>query len=350
MYTPHYHITNSILDSLTQIEAIRSRVASSYIVPEREIELRYRATVEATHSSTSIEGNPLNIKQVEKILSDKTPLTRHQYAEIEVKNYKKAIDFIDKRKTVKEKITTQDILDIHKIITKDLLDDEKVGAWRQNQVYIENQKGETIYDGSAPEIVPVAIEKLLAWLNDESYDINPVIAAALLHFQFVSIHPFADGNGRTTRALVSLYLGLRDYDFKGSLVLDSYYSTDKKAYYNALHESPGVNYEASQKNDVTSWIEYFAEGFLSAAKVLAAEVTLLSSIASSAPGGKKLTRDEMDLISYVNQFGQVALSEAEDVLARTPRRTVQRRLKNLVDEGYLKMDGSTNSTTYIMNK
>ncbi len=88
MYTPHYHITNSILDSLTQIEAIRSRVASSYIVPEREIELRYRATVEATHSSTSIEGNPLNIKQVEKILSDKTPLTRHQYAEIEVKNCK----------------------------------------------------------------------------------------------------------------------------------------------------------------------------------------------------------------------------------------------------------------------
>ena len=349
MYKPNYHITDGLLNKIAEIEAIRSTVNSSYILPEREIEMRYRATVEATHSSTSIEGNPLNIKQVEKVLSDKKPLTRHQYAEIEVKNYKKAMDWIDRRKNhASEKISDEDILTIHEIIAKDLLDKEKIGAWRKNPVYIENQNGETVYDGPTAKTVPQEIAKLLAWLNDESYSIHPVIAAAILHFQFVSIHPFADGNGRTTRALITLYLGLRDYDFRGPLVLDSYYSTDKASYYKALHTVQGQNYATAQTAVLNPWLDYFANGFLTSAHVLAAEVALLSNLAKDSQIRQKISRDEADILSYIKQFGSITLSEAEGVLVSTPRRTIQRKLKNLVDAGYIEPTGVTNGTKYTI--
>jgi Fic family protein len=348
VYKPNYHITDGLLNIIAQIEAVRSKVSTSYILPEREIEMRYRATVEATHSSTSIEGNPLNLKQVAKVLSDKTPLTRHQYAEIEVKNYKKAIDFINKRKQAGGKMKTQDVLAVHKIVTAGLLAEEKVGNWRKNPVYIENHQEKVLYTAPAARNVRREVEQLLEWLATKSADVHPVIAAAIFHLQFVSIHPFADGNGRSTRILTMLYLSLRAYDFRSALVLDSYYSTDKKAYYNALHSVQGDNYFTAASADLNPWIKYFAEGFLVSANVLAAEVTLLSSAVKDLQFSQKISRDETDILSYIKQFGAVTISEAEQILPGIPRRTVQRKLKNLVDNGLVKLDGATHEAKYTL--
>jgi len=350
MYKPNYLITNKLLNTISEIESIRSKVDSSYILPEREIEMRYRATVEATHSSTSIEGNPLTVKQVEKVLSEKEPrLTRHQYAEIEVRNYKQALDFVDKRKSTDNKLSTADILTIHKIVADRLIDEpEKIGAWRKNPVYVTDGNDQPLYNAPEANVVPQEIKELLDWLNEASYDVHPVIAAAILHFQFVSIHPFADGNGRTTRLLTALYLGLRTYDFRSALVLDSYYSTDKASYYAALHGVQGDSYKTARAAQLNSWLDYFSDGFLSSAKVLAAEVTLLSSAIQQLPKLQKLSRDETDLLSYIQQFGSITISEAESALPNTSRRTIQRKLKSLVDNGYIIAEGSTNTATYKM--
>lgn len=350
MYAPQYRITDELLNLITQIEGVHAKISTSYILPEREIEMRYRATVEATHSSTSIEGNPLNRKQVEKTLSDTSPLTRHVYAETEVRNYKRAIDFIDKRKSSGEKMSIEDILTVHKIITDELLDNERAGNWRRNPVYIENQREEVIYTAPEPERVQDEVDQLLSWLNNASYDIHPVIASAIFHIQFVSIHPFADGNGRSTRALTMLYLGLRNYDFRGSLVLDSYYSTDKQAYYAALHDVQGNTYATARKARLDNWIMYFADGFLVSARVLAAEVALLSSAVNDVRVNRKMTRDETDILSYIQQFGSISVSEAKDVLRGVPRRTIQRKLKGLVDAGLIQLSGATHEAKYTLRK
>ncbi len=347
MYEPKYTITDDILNIISQIEAIRTQVGAFHILPEREVELRYRATVEATHSSTSIEGNPLNLQQVERALSEKTTLGRHQYYEIEVRNYKSALNYIERRKNAPEQpISTDDILTIHRILTKDLLDTYRSGVWRKNPVYIENQDGQKVYDAVATEQVGAKIAELLSWANQKSYGIHPVIASAILHFQFVSIHPFADGNGRTSRVLTMLYLGMRDYDFRGSLVLDSYYSTDKAAYYDSL-SAQGDNYLSRELSNLSPWIRYFADGFLASAKVLRAEVALIATAVNRNIPRTKITRDEMDILSYIQQFGSITISEAEGVLERIPRRTIQRKLKNLVDEGLIRTEGSTNDVRYV---
>jgi len=91
MFTPNYKITNNILNAIAEIESIRAKVMHARILPEKAIELHYRATVEKVHSSTSIEGNPLTLKQVDAVLKGQS-LTRRKYAEIEVRNYKKAYE------------------------------------------------------------------------------------------------------------------------------------------------------------------------------------------------------------------------------------------------------------------
>jgi Fic family protein len=334
MYKPNYTISDKLLRNIANIESLRTQVVSSYILPEREIEMRYRASVEATHSSTSIEGNPLNLKQVEKILID---------GKLEVKNYKKALDYIEKRKAIKIPICMEDILAIHRVVANQLLPYDKVGVLRENPIYIADQNDNTVYDGPSTDVLYQEINELLSWLAI-SDNIHPVIAAGILHLHFVSIHPLADGNGRTTRLLTSLYLGLKDYDFRSSLVLESYYSVDKQAYYNAL--SLADNYIGRKLAVLNPWLDYFVEGFLSSAKVLAIEVNALSGLTKNADK-VKISKLESDILSYAKQFGSISLSEAKDILAGTSKRTIQRRLMKLVDYGYLAVEGNARNTKYV---
>lgn len=346
IYKPHYTITPELLTYIAAIESFRTRVEGSYIVPEREVELRHRATVEATHSSTSIEGNPLDYRQVSKALGTTAPLTRHEYAEREVRNYAKALAFIQRRKTTKRPIDMADIFQLHSLIMNGLLPNEKVGVIRTNDVYIINQDEVTQYTGPKPLKVESELERLFEWLEQEA-TLHPVIVAAILHFQFVSIHPFPDGNGRTTRALVSLYLGLHDYDFRGALVLDTYYATAKRDYYGALHAAQGETYVSASSTDLTQWIQYFAEGFLSSARVLLAEIAVLSTIVENVPSRDILRGDEADLLAYAKQFGELSLSIAQSILPTIPRRSLQRKLHTLVERGYLRIEGAARNTRYV---
>lgn len=349
MYEPKYKITEQVLQLISEIERLRTQVDICRILPEREVELRYRSTVEATHSSTSIEGNPLSLKQVHHALKSRNPLTRRRYAELEVRNYHAALDWIERRKSMPRPISVEDILTLHEIIARGLLTTDREGAWRKNPVYVEDRStGDISYEAAPTGEVPELVSQLVTWLQEKGHELHPVVAAALLHFQMLTIHPFADANGRTARALTMLYLGLRKYDFRGALVLDSYYSADRPAYYRAL-VAQGKTYLARERSDLTPWVTYFTEGFLSSAKVLAAETVILSSL-THRPGSRSISRDEMELLNYIEQFGSITVTEAEDILWGSNRRTVQRRLKHLVELGYLCKIGKSRSIKYIKNR
>lgn len=343
MYKPNYTISNKLLNKIAEIESLRTQIGSSYLLPEREIEIRYRASIEATHSSTSIEGNPLNLKQVEKTLSGTNHLTRQQYAEIEVRNYKKALDFIEQRKSNKSPINLSDVLQIHKITTNQLLPIKKVGRLRVSSIYIVDQNNNIIYTGPESKILTREIDELFKWLNTKN-DTHPIIVAGILHFHFIAIHPLSDGNGRTARLLTNLYLGLMGYDFRSSLVLESYYSIDKLAYYEALNLAD--NYIGRKNADLNTWLDYFVDGFLSSAKILAIEVTALSGLAKDI-NKIKFTKIESNILNYVKQFGSISLSEAENILMGVSKRTIQRRLMKLVDNGYLVIHGNARNTRYF---
>ena len=347
-YNPKYTITDKIRDNLQEIERLRNVVSGSRILPEIEASVRYRASVESVHSSTSIEGNPLSANEVRAVISSDKIYTKEEYAEIEVKNYKSALDYIETRRHGSSEITIEDVLELHRIITDQLVTKNRNGKFRFNPVFIENQDHEVLYEGADTSIVEQEVKDLLEWLKNNQFSINPVILAGILHFHFVAIHPFSDGNGRTARALTSLFLALSQYDNNGSLVLDSYYSSDRKAYYSILSLVNGKNYTSSNKTDITPWLEYFTDGFLTSMRILDAEIRMLNI---SLPDSKKqlnLKREDEDILSYINKFGSISISEAEAILPEMNRRSIQRRLKQLVEDNILEAVGATHDAKYIL--
>lgn len=346
-YQPVFKVSDRVRRHLQDIERLRSTITSGHILPSVEASVRHRASVESVHSSTSIEGNPLDINQVRAVISSDRILTKQEYAEIEVYNYKQALDYIDQRRSG-EDITLDDILKLHQIITDRLLDSTRNGKIRHRPVYIENEQHQIIYTAvDAPQVKNELID-LLNWVKDNQFVLHPVIIGAIIHFHLAAIHPFSDGNGRTARAATALYLALARYDNDGALTLDTYYASDRPSYYAILRRLNGENYASSQQADLTPWLEYFAEGYLTSLRVLDAEIRLLSL--ATLTDKPALDRNDQDIISYVAKFGSLNISEAESILPKLSRRTIQHRLKRLVDQGYLDLVGATHEAKYVLHQ
>ena len=348
IYEPKYTINDKVRNNLQEIERLKDVVRGHQILPEVEASIRLRATVNTVHSSTSIEGNPLTPGEVRAVIDEDKKLSKKEYAETEVQNYKRAMDFIAERKGGNSDVAKADILQLHKIITERLLPNTKSSHFRQNAVYIENQNHEVLYEAAPAVEVEPAVEGLLEWANNNRAVVPAVIIAAILHYELVTIHPFVDGNGRTSRALAMLYLALNHYDCDGTLSLDSYYASDKHAYYEILQEVHGRDYQKSVGADLTPWLEYFTNGFLTSLHVLDAEIRVLDLLMPAKSNNFGLSREDYDILNYVAEFGAIGVREAEAILPELNRRTVQRRLKKLVDTGRLSMVGATHEAKYVL--
>ncbi|HEX7017795.1 MAG TPA: Fic family protein [Patescibacteria group bacterium] len=347
-FKPHFTITPEINTCIAEIEKIRTIVAHSHILPEIELHLRFRATVEAAYSSTTIEGNPLNRKQVEQVITGQ-PINAPDYAIREVSNYMQALNWLNKQTTQQSEINKSSILMLHRLTMSELLPKEKVGQWRPGNVYIVNEKNhqETVqYTGPKASRIENLIKDLLTWLETQSKtkNLHPVLVAGIFHYAFVSIHPFSDGNGRVTRLLTKFYLQLTEYDFRGTFTPDSYYVQNQLQYYQAL--SLGNTYDARIRSDITPFLDFFTKGFLKIAQKLHADITVAGNQSSL---GKivRLDQEEIAILDYTRQFGSISSSEVQEAFG-VPYRTAQRKLANLVIKKLLKRQGSGPATEYVL--
>lgn len=346
MYQPRFTITSEINNNIAQIERIRATVEASRILPKEEIILRYRALIDAVHSSTSIEGNPLNIKQVEEVLAGKMAQAS-QRAILEVQNYKRALDWIERRLQVKKPISVADILKLHRITMDGLLPDEKAGKFRPGPIYVVDIHGEKEnirYIGPASTKVLRLCQELLAWFRSEEDNLHPILAAGIFHYEFVSIHPFADGNGRITRLLSLLLLRKSGYGFRNALIPDVYYLQNRLSYYQALNQAK--MYSGQRIADLTPWLAYFVNGICEVAKELEHDISLIT-LASKNGKTFRLSRQEIKVLDFAHQMGQVTLTDVLDIL-EIPKRTAQRRLASLVEKNLLKSQGAGKNIFYVL--
>lgn len=343
-YKPKFIITPEINNRIARIERIKLIVESSRILPQQEIALRHRAAVDAVHSSTTIEGNPLKRQEVVKVLAGK-PVPAPERAVIEVVNYKRALDWLIKRQKQPVPISIRDVLHLHSLTMVDLLPGQKIGRWRLGPVYIVDVKGGRDYlryTGPKAGQVKKLVNELLVWLERKGKILYPVLAAAILHYEFVSIHPFSDGNGRVTRLLTLLFLRLSGYGFRDGLIPDVYYLQFRRQYYQAL--SLAKIYRLQRRADLTPWIDYFTKGFLTAAEELKRNITLVTL--PNRPGKTiEMTDEEITLLDFGKTLGKVDLQNALEIL-ELPRRTVQRRLSALVKKGLLVKIGKGKNLYY----
>ncbi len=344
MYTPRFTITPQINTEIAQIERLRAVVDRSRILPTKEVVLRRRAAIEATRSSTGIEGNPLNVAEVELVLSGQK-ISASQRFITEVVNYKKALSYVEKRSQSKSPIGVYDILTLHRLIMKGLLPAAKTGRFRNTPIYIVDRIGgkEIIkYQGPAPKRVSSFIDELLLWISRDSQPLHPLLTAGILHYEFVSIHPFADGNGRLTRLLTRLYLFQRGYSFRNVIVPDSYYFEDTQKYYQALNS--GKTYRVQRSADLTRWLSYFVHGLYTAAKDISEKIVAVT-VSDDRAEVVTLTPEDYQIVDVVSTLGTVAI---DDIISATKisKRTAQRRLSRLVQAGVLLKVGKGRSTIY----
>lgn len=346
MFKPKYTISNQILNQLSEIAQIKTIVARARLLPEREAFLRRAALIKMAHSSTSIEGNTLNEYQIEQIASGKEVHAEARQIK-EVKNYFQALNLIDKISSERNNFTVKDILSIHKIVTIDLIEEEKRGVLRKGQVWIVNEipfskYDEVVYTPPRAEFVGKLLKDLITWL-DSSKNLHPIIRAGLFHYQFETIHPFPDGNGRTGRLLSLLHLYQSDWAFRKILVLEDYYNNNRLKYYQRLQT--GETYLERQDVDLTKWLEYYIEGFLAETKRINDLMLGSSGIQDIEPTRNKLNKDELKIIDFVISLGQITSSDVVDIL-EIPKRTAQSKLKKLEEIKILKKEGAGPTTYY----
>lgn len=350
MYTPKFTITPAILDKISQITEIRTIVERSRVLPKNEIKLQRQAVIRMVHTSTSIEGNKLKKFQVSKVLENEHVLADAQSIQ-EVKNYQQALLLLDEM-SKRKFIVAKDVLAIQKAITGKILSEKKSGFFRPASVYVVNTIDDidrVMYRPPSAKKVPGLVDDLLDWVKKATKeDLHPVIVAGLLHLEFASIHPFTDGNGRTTRILTQLHLAQRNWDFKKILVLDEYYNQDRLEYYNSLQIEK--TYQGRVGKDLTSWLEYFTEGFLIEAMRVRDDI-IATGLDKLPTEGEQvfLDKDEISILEFLTTTGRITSEDIVDIL-NVSIRTAQLKLKKLVGKGLLERHGNTTAIYYVLKK
>jgi len=351
MFNPKYQLTNKILHDLTAIAETKGIVDRAKILPQQEIRLRRQAVIRMTHHSTEIEGNQLNMDQVSALYAHKK-IDAPDRDIYEVKNYLNALKYIEKVVAEHKQINEKVILKIHQLVTNKTLDIKFSGHYRPGSIYVVRrrfgQPQEILYTGPDAKQVPRLMAEFVDWLNNsEKNDISPVLVTGIAHLEIAAIHPFNDGNGRTARALATLILYQRGYDFRRLFALEDYYNTNRQDYYKAINV--GENYE-KRRTDITSWLEYFAKGFK---KEIDSVKDKIISLSTHAVNGKiksqiYLTPEQLKIIDFLDQVGRIAVKDVEDVLS-CPRRTAQLQLQKLKKIKMIKSTGKGKATVYIAN-
>ena len=324
MFKPQFRYTDKIVNNLTQIAVAREVILNSPLISKWEVTLRREAIIRSAHSSTAIEGNRLSLDQVSDLAHGREVMATRKDKQ-EVLNYLTVLESIDKL-TDGKSITKKNILDIHKMITQETLENPSdCGVFRTRYVVVGNRlTGEVIFRPPSNEEVPQLVQELVEWLySSEAKALDSVIEAGIAHYEFVRIHPFVDGNGRTARVLATLILYLRGFDAKQFFCLDDYYDSDRQSYYSAL--------QSVDKNtlDLTEWLDYFVEGVKVSIGAVKERVVRLSSerLRKTRRGQIALTEKQMRIVEFINQNGRITNRNVREMFKISPQAAHQGILK-----------------------
>ena len=314
-YQPIFKVTSSMLKLLGKMEAAREIVAALEMPFDLEKEFRQDASARMTHYSTKIEGNRLTLKQTKELLAGQSVVAR-EIDKREVLNYYDSLDLVYRHSKPKGPVTESLIKEIHSTVQKGIVKGKLKGSYReaQNAIY-DSVTRKAVYFPPEAKDVPSLMKSLIAWLNQDQ-ETHPILKAGIAHYQFVTIHPFMDGNGRTARALATLVLYREGYDLKRFYSLEEYYAEDLKGYYNALHHCQGVHYYNHPNPEITPWLDYFLSGAAITFERVK-ERALASVQKAKAPQSKK----DIELLQKVGPRERRALSYF--------RKNLQLRTKNL---------------------
>lgn len=330
-YIPQFTITPRLLAEVERIAALRERIQSAVVdlawIPALQKDTRTRNV----HASTAIEGNPLTLEQVRALEEGRelsAPGARHKR---EVVNYFAGLRYVEK-KAAKKTIRHADVLELHRILAGEVMDQGEAGTYRTISVRVGN------YLPPPPDAVSGLMFELLEWWNELAAQLSPVLSSAILHYRFEAIHPFADGNGRMGRSLALWELYRRGFDTHHIFSVDEYYWEDRPSYYAALD---GVRLAGE---DLTAWLEYCAAGLRQTLERVWLRIQALQANSTE----KLVLRPRQEqLLNLLRDHGSMAPGQIWQALG-VSRQGAMDLLRPLLEAGLVEKVGGKKTGHYVL--
>jgi Fic family protein len=331
-YQPVYRITPDLLTEVEQIAALRERILAAAIQVSWIPALQKDTRIRNAHSSTAIEGNPLTLEQVRAIEEGREIPATAQRPRREVANYFAGLRFVEKnaQRTV---VTHTEVLKLHRIMAGEVMDQGTAGQYRTIRVRVGS------YVAPPPDRVRPLMSDLLEWWNKDAPKISPIVSSAIVHHQFETIHPFADGNGRAGRMLSLWELYRRGFDNHHIFSIDEFYWEDRPRYYSALETVQ------QQNGDLTNWVEYSAAGLrLTLERVW----TRLQKLTARSSKAKLVLRPKQEqLLHLLRERKAMTPREIWDAIGISKQGALD-LLRPLIQAGLVRRIGTKKTGRYVL--
>jgi Fic family protein len=353
-WNPRYTISSVIAKALMEVEAAKAVVENTPLSPAIEAELRNRARVRSTHYSTRIEGNKLTLKEAREVIErGKSSFHGRERDVSEVRNYWDALLKVEDWAACKVEFSEDIIKRLHALVERGKR--AKATPYRTGQNVIKDSaSGEIVYMPPEAKDVPVLMSAMATWVVQAQRQQIPVpIIAALVHYQFVTIHPYYDGNGRTARLLATFILRRDGYGLNGFFSMEEHHARDIESYYKSLAVHQHHNYYYGRADaDLTPWVKYFVN-VLAGVFTQAKDETL-----KLAKEGMPVVPDELRnlehraraVLALFSKKNRITAQDAVSVLGLSSR-MVRVLMQAWVKDGWLVMASASNrSRSYSLSE
>ncbi len=343
MFTPTYTITDQLLANISRVNALVRDLNDRRFPRVVFVEFEKSAREVSTYASTSIEGNPLPLTDVKKILKSAPAHIRD--SEKEVINYNDALETLHRElQSGIAEVSLSLILRIHKQITAGLLPPFASGKLRQKPVVVNDPRtGNMVYMPPDAGKVKNLVAELIDYIQVSGTRVDPLILAGIFHKQMVIIHPFMDGNGRTTRLATKVLLAKMGLNTFTLFSFENYYNQNVTRYFQTVGAFGDYN-EISASIDFTPWLEYFTAGLIDE---LLRVKKLLPDIGNTPE--TRLEPHHVKLLAYIKKNGFITDRNYATFTERA-RATRFLDFQKLIDMELIERKGRGRATYYTLKQ
>ncbi len=331
-------LTNDILNRILKIDENKISVNAVSLPAVTKNRLRKNSKKKSSYASNKIEGNPLSEEQANEAI-DSDAHKHFLKPEQEIRNYFLALGLLEEKLKKKEKFSKEMILEVQALVEKGA-SKEKIGlrmAMPPGVLFAvyDSETGEAEYIPPEYTDIPELLDELVDYVN--TTDDHPLVIAAIVHYQLVTIHPFEDGNGRTARLMSGYILDFYGYEFQGIGSLEEYFAYDLDEYYESLQMGLPALYYSGRDNPPHPeiWINYFLRMVeLYSGRVL--ELSRESCKSELLSGLSYLNTKEKEMLAFllkhhIYEFKPIDLSKMLGVT----NKTIINRCVKLTNNGFV---------------
>jgi Fic family protein len=310
--------------------------------------LRRRAWVRTVHGTARIEGNTASDVEVEALLEGGGGTKVSDKEAREIIGTRDALTLVDELAVAQVPPDEGIIREIHRRVLWNQSPLLTPGEYRRGENRVEDDDGNLVFRTAPSGDVPELMRQFGEWLVSATEQHPPPVAAALAHLEFVAIHPFSDGNGRTARALARLILVQHGYALDGLVSLDAQLDLDRSAYFTTIREAIGQDYEPGY--DATPFARYFVESITKSADFVLARLRRLGQVLIDirrAIVDGSLPPPMLDGLAYAWVNRHIRAGDYIGLTGRSPQNTT-RDLQKAVKGEWLLPTGDKRGRYYVL--